>query len=176
MAELFTIRDDYSRFGLRRLHVMQAKKFEQEQIDELGSRAAEEGAEWVDAHGWDDEVGNFHLYLAWRPVMEKMFLARGGSFEEGVRLAAEGYERRFGRKPNRAGARTPTPLSISPLKGGEVVVVELRWLRAGDVGAWYEEDIDGEGRDVALPERARDGRGGAERERDGESAAVPGGG
>lgn len=187
--ETFVLRDDVSWAGLRRYHGMRPGEAVEEAAVLEAMRA--EGGELLARLAWvDEDLGNHHLYLAWRCQVEAMFVATMEkksseadylrALQGAIGRAAAGYEAKAGRLPNRAVVRDPLPGPApfsagactafengggektltpgpSPKGGGEmqvmlvdgegkvvgvVVVGTARWLKAGDVGVFFEEAND----------------------------------
>jgi len=133
------LRDDVSRYGLRRWHGLRSKG---EGWPEVVDGAGEE----VFRLEWADEVGLEHLYLAWRAMMGVEMVIANGVFGEAAQEAAAGFVRRFERMPNRMLVREgvqQAPAEVDLVaEGGETVraqVMRVTWLRDGDVGACYME-------------------------------------
>lgn len=194
--KIYVLRDDVSSCGLRRYHIMRSgDKFCKEEAYEIQRkiRVNETYFSWIT---WQDELDNWHIYLVWREIMEVMAVATGENLVEAVRVAQMCYFRRTGRLPNRLVVREGTfveddgKVTFRDVKGDETtevtaIVEKVKWLRKGDVGVYFKAEGDSlgveesgmvaEDRGVEVQKRAYDGDRGADGERSGEPAAVPGG-
>jgi len=151
--EVFVVLDDMSRFGLRRLHLLGAYPIDADlyldQMEAIGG-IAELKLEYV------DDLGNYHLFLAWRFVMEAMFCIQiqdASAFQEAIGKAAVGYFRRFGVWPDRGVIRTGDggrgtgegeikSMELRQEDGelvGNVMIERVGWMRAGDVGVYRKD-------------------------------------
>ena len=183
-SETYVIQDDVSRYGLRRMHLMRKVKYGEEEVEKLlNEMEGESPARMTTAYAttWQDEVGNWHLFMAWREMMETMYVA-SGKFCEALVQATRGYMRRFGNLPDRVIVREGTEApELVQLEGDgrsqRAVVKRCGWMRKGDVGVYVEAGGPADGADCRLEmqERARDRGGREDGERGGEPAAVQGG-
>lgn len=146
----FVVRDDFSDYGLRRLHMLSTGQIG---VEDFLERVEREGGELQASLSWQDEVGNFHVYLAWRQMMGEAMqfesMEKGdGNLGPALMRAISRYGKRVGRLPNRAVVRegTPGPEKL-PVKCGEQEIVmrigRVEWMRAGDVGVWWEDEPEG---------------------------------
>jgi len=161
--DVFVVLDDMSRYGLRRLHLLGA--FPVDADPYLDQMEAIGGIPLVKME-YEDDLGNYHLYLAWRFVMEAMvvFGIDGCDLGEAIGKAAVGYFRRFGVWPDWGVIRGTGDAKNASLDGGckerilgretgkgeiknlefkrdgevvgEVRIERVGWMRAGDVGVY----------------------------------------
>lgn len=153
------LRDDFSRYGLGRLHVVQGgcapEREEWEEVVERRGGVVVECFEWADL-----DVRMHHLYVAWRLEMitEPMYCVgmehgkanSASSLEQAfgwaVARAAEGLFRRVGAWPNRAvvlknGVALPEYVELKTPEGvvyPVIVQVVERGLQEGLVGVYRE--------------------------------------
>lgn len=151
------IEDGMSRYGLRVLHLLRGGARPSRAMAEKVAEA--EGGKLLLASEYEDELGFWHLMLAWRCFMGPMWVmnvngkgeSEAATWIEACGRAAEHYERRYGQWPNRAVVRNETMLPegleregvrLEDGKGGPVAhlrFMRVNWMRLGDVGVLYEE-------------------------------------
>lgn len=138
---VFVVRDDMSRAGLRRLHLLGHVPV---YADFYLSQMLTDGGTVQMVARYEDDIGNFHLYMAWRMVMEKMvvFAIDGGDVVQATGEAAVSYYERLGVWPDRAVVRVGMdgPKGIELINEeevvGKVMIERVDWMRNGDVGVY----------------------------------------
>lgn len=151
MSRDYVIRDDTSRFGLGRLHIMRAG--EMVDLEPYVDRIEAEDRQIETIATWhDEELDNYHLYIAWRYKMADYPMwgrQIDGDLAGSIALAANNYHKKFGQWPNTAIVREGTTLPTSLIKVtspdkkiilAEIELVAKPWPRSGDVLVYFDEE------------------------------------
>jgi len=140
------IRDDMSRAGLRRLHLVDQRKIP---LEDGLARVELEGGKLEEFASYEDDLGYWHLHVYWRRREMNMMQVcatysgdHGGALQEAAGL----YERRFGMLPNVAyvkdGVNGAEKVELRGQDGevrGVVQVRRVKWMLTTDVGVTFEE-------------------------------------